>query len=100
MPQRRKRRTHPGAARPLTRLFPLFPSYIFLPIAEARSRELFFCRGLKHPRHLLSDSEGHLWVAPAEAIFEIARAEHQDRYDETLAAGALRSDAANIFVAR
>jgi hypothetical protein len=36
---------------------------------------------------LLSDAKGVLWQAPAEAIFEIARAEHEGAYDETLSPG-------------
>jgi hypothetical protein len=46
--------------RPLVRSFVLFKGYVFLPVEEARSRELFFVRGLRQPRHLLSDSEGRV----------------------------------------
>lgn len=45
-------------------------------------RELFFVRGLKQPRHLLSNSEGVLWVAPNDAIYKIAELERQGEFDE------------------
>jgi hypothetical protein len=83
MPQHRRNWLPRGATRPLVRSFPLFKGYIFVPIAEARKRELFFVRGLKQPRHLLSDSEGVLWVAPADAIQVIARTEQEGGFDET-----------------
>ena len=86
LPEFRRRsappRSAPGAMRPLVRSFVLFKGYAFLPVEEARSRELSFVRGLRQPRHLLSDSEGRVWTAPAEVIHQVTKLEHEGVFEE------------------
>jgi hypothetical protein len=72
----------PGAVKPLARKRPLFPKYIFIPIREARSREMYFVRGLAGRKHLLSSAEGVLWIAPAEAVHLIETLENEGAYDQ------------------
>jgi hypothetical protein len=60
----------------------LVPRYFFLPVAEARARQLHHVRGLSGHRHLLASAEGRIWECPGEVIFEIARAENEGKFDE------------------
>ena len=72
----------PGAVRPLVRARPLFPKYLFIPVVEARSREMHFARGLCGHKHLLASAEGRLWIAPAEVVHEVATLENEGAYDQ------------------
>ena len=83
LPQYRTPWRPPGAERPLLRARPLFPKYIFVPLAEARSREMHFARGLCGHKPLLASAEGRLWVAPADVVFEVAKLENEGAYDQT-----------------
>jgi hypothetical protein len=62
----------------LVRSFPLFPRWVLLPLVEARSREIHYCPKLRLPRPLLT-IDGCVWQAPSEAVFQLARAEHERR---------------------
>jgi hypothetical protein len=66
----------------MLRSVPLFPRYLFLPIHEARARQLHHVRGLCGHSYLLASATGTIWQAPGEVIFEIARAENEGRFDE------------------
>ena len=72
----------PGAVKPLARKRPLFPKYIFIPIGEARSREMRFARGLAGHKPLLCSAEGTVWVAPGEAVRLIETLENEGAYDQ------------------
>jgi hypothetical protein len=82
LPQQRKLVLPRGAVKPMLRASPLFPRYLFLPIHEARMRQLHHVRGLAGHSYLLASAEGTLWTAPAEVIFELARAENMGEFDE------------------
>ena len=82
LPQMRKSWLPRGATKPMLRSVPLFPRYLFVPIAEARARQLHYCRGLAGPRFLVASADGRVWEAPGSVIFEIARAENEGRFDE------------------
>jgi hypothetical protein len=82
LPQMRKSWLPRGAQEPMLRAQPLFPRYLFLPLPEARARQLRYVSGLAGHRYLLASVEGRIWEAPAQAIFDIARAEHEGKFDE------------------
>jgi hypothetical protein len=82
LPQYRASWSPPGAVKPLARKRPLFPKYIFIPIGEARSREMHFARGLAGHKYFLSSAEGVLWVAPAAAVHLIETLENEGAYDQ------------------
>jgi hypothetical protein len=88
LPQQRKSWTPHVAsqrlAKPLLRACPLFPRYFFLPLCEARARQLHYCRGLAGHQYLLASAEGRIWEAPGEVIFELAKAENEGKFDEIL----------------
>jgi hypothetical protein len=44
---------------------------------------MYYARGLCGRRHLLANSEGRLWVAPADVVFEAAKLENEGFYDRT-----------------
>ena len=46
LPQMRKSWLPRGATKPMLRCVPLFPRYLFVPIGEARARQLHYVRGL------------------------------------------------------
>ncbi len=82
LPQMRKSWLPRGATKPMLRSVPLFPRYFFLPIGEARARQLHHVRGLCGHQYLLASAEGRIWEAPGSVIFELARAENEGRFDE------------------
>ena len=82
LPQMRKSWLPRGATKPMLRSVPLFPRYFFLPLPEARARQLYYVRGLAGHQYLLASVEGRIWEAPGPVIFEIARAENEGRFDE------------------
>jgi hypothetical protein len=82
LPQQRKSWLPRGATKPMLRAVPLFPRYLFIPIAEARARQLHYCRGLAGHQFLLASVEGRIWEAPGPVIFELARAENEGKFDE------------------
>jgi hypothetical protein len=55
---------------------------LFLPVGEARARQLHYVRGLVRHSYLLASAEGRIWEVPGEVIFAIARAENEGRFDE------------------
>src|ERR1700733_404805 len=73
--QRKARWTPRGSARAMARSIPMFPRYVFLPVAQARLPQLHFCRGLQGHKYLLSSAEGAIWTASGDVIYEIARLE-------------------------
>jgi hypothetical protein len=79
--QQRKSWLPRGATKPMMRSTPLFPRYLFLPVHEARARQLHYVRGLIGHSYLLSSGET-IWTCPAEVIFGIAKAENEGRFDE------------------
>ena len=81
LPQMRKSWLPRGAQKPMLRAIPLFPRYLFIPVGEARSRQLHHVRGLIGHSYLLASGE-RLWTCSAEIIFEIAKAENEGRFDE------------------
>ena len=85
LPQCKRHCRLPGAAVPLVRSYPLFPCRLFLPLAQARVREIHYVRGLKLPRPFLNDADGRLWIVPDDVIFELALVENQGLFDETRA---------------
>lgn len=82
LPQMRKSWLPRGAVKPMMRAVPLFPRYFFLPVCEARARQLHYVRGLNGHAYLLASAEGRVWEAPGSTIFELARAENEGRFDE------------------
>jgi hypothetical protein len=82
LPQQRKSWLPRGASKPMLRAQPLFPRYFFLPLCEARARQLHYCRGLTGHHYLLASAEGRIWEAPGEVIFALAKAENEGRFDE------------------
>jgi hypothetical protein len=80
--QQRKSRLLRGGTKPMMRSVVLFPRYFFLPLAEARVRQLHHVRGLSGHRHLLASAEGRIWECPGDIIFEIAKAENAGLFDE------------------
>jgi hypothetical protein len=82
LPQMRKSWLPRGATKPMLRSVPLFPRYLFLPIAEARARQLHFVKGLCGHQFLLASAEGRIWEAPGPIIQELAKAENEGRFDE------------------
>ena len=82
LPQMRKSWLPRGATKPMLRASPLFPRYFFIPLGEARARQLHYCRGLAGHQFLLASVEGRVWEAPGPVISELARAENEGRFDE------------------
>jgi hypothetical protein len=82
LPQMRKSWLPRGATKPMLRAQPLFPRYFFLPLPEARARQLRHVRGLCGHSYLLASAEGRIWEAPGPVIFELARAENEGKFDE------------------
>jgi hypothetical protein len=62
--------------------FLLFPRYFFIPIPEARARQLRRVRGLCGHQYLLASAEGRIWEAPGPVIAEFVQAEKEGRFDE------------------
>jgi len=87
LPQFRRMWTPPGAVKPLVRAHPLFPRYLFLPLAEARLRSLHYVRGLRRPKPILCDADGAFWQAHADEIFTVAAIENRGGFDERLGVG-------------
>jgi hypothetical protein len=91
LPQQRKSWTPHVAshrlAKPLLRAVPLFPRYFFLPLCEARARQLHYVRGLSGHQYLLASLEGRVWEAPGEIIFALAKAENEGRFDASPLSG-------------
>ena len=87
LPQFRKVWSPPGASKPMVRLHPLFPRYLFVPIGEARVREMHYARGLRRPRAILADAEGKPMVATRAEIDMVTQMERQGSFDEILAIG-------------
>ena len=83
LPQYREIWRPRGETKPLIRLRPLFPKYMFIPVVEARSREMHFARGLCGHKHLVASPGGKLWTAPADVVFEVAKLENEGAYDQT-----------------
>jgi hypothetical protein len=84
----------------LVKAYPLFPRYVLLPLAEARTREVQYVRGLRLPKPLLT-VDGQIWQIPAEAVFELARLEHRADLDRTVLAGNwVRMTAVDLFLAQ
>ena len=79
--QRKARWTPRGAAKPMIRAIPIFPKYLFLPLAQARLPQLHFCRGLPGHKFLLASPEGAIWTASADVIAEIRRLEQEGAFD-------------------
>jgi hypothetical protein len=71
-----------GEVKPLRRSEALFKGYVLILAKHARYRELRFCPHLRQPKYLLSSPEGRIWTCPADVIFEIARLEHEGKFDE------------------
>jgi hypothetical protein len=82
LPQMRKSWLPRGAVKPMLRSQPLFPRYWFLPLHEARARQLHYIRELAGNNYLLASVEGTVWQAPGEVIFCIAKAENEGKFDE------------------
>lgn len=76
-----------GVARPLVKAFPLFPRYIFLPLADMRQREFHYARGLKRPRPVLADGSGVPWKAPHADIEVLLELERAGQFDVALVPG-------------
>jgi hypothetical protein len=85
--QFRKVWSPPGASKPMVRLHPLFPRYLFLPLIEARVREMHYARGLRRPQAILASAEGRPWVATESEINTVIQLEKQGSFDEILAIG-------------
>jgi hypothetical protein len=82
LPQLRKSWLPRGAIKPMLRASPLFPRYFFLPLSEARARQLHHVRGLCGHQFLLASAEGRIWEAPGSVIRELVLAEQDGRFDE------------------
>jgi hypothetical protein len=82
LPQMRKSWLPRGAQKPMLRSVPLFPRYFFLPLPEARARQLHYIRGLAGHQYLLASVEGRIFEAPGSVIFALACAENEGRFDE------------------
>jgi hypothetical protein len=80
--QRKAQWTPNGCTKPMVRRIPIFPKYVFLPVAQARLPQLHFCRGLPGHKYLLTSPEGTIWTVPADVIFSLAKAENEGRFDE------------------
>ena len=79
--QRKARWTPRGATKAMSRKIPIFPRYVFLPVAQARLPQLHFCRGLPGYKYLLTSPEGTIWTASADIISEIVRLENEGAFD-------------------
>jgi hypothetical protein len=82
LPQMRKSWLPRGATKPMLRSVPLFPRYFFIPLQEARARQLHHVRGLCGHQYLLASAEGRIWEAPGLVIAKLAQAEKEGRFDE------------------
>ncbi len=71
-----------GATRPMTRKIPIFPKYVFLPVAEARLPQVHYCRGLPSQKYLLTSAEGAIWTMGSAIVDEIMRLEREGTFDE------------------
>jgi hypothetical protein len=98
LPQYTRLWTPDKTAMPLVRCFPLFPKYVFLPLAEARTREIFYVKGLKLPKPFINNGDGRILTLPEDAVFEVMRIEHEGGFDLTLASRRLTPAA--IFASR
>jgi hypothetical protein len=82
LPQQRKSWLPRGATKPMPRAVPLFPRYFFIPIPEARARQMHHVRGLCGHQFLLASAEGRIWEAPGPVIAELVQACGDGRFDE------------------
>ena len=82
LPQMRKSWLPRGAVKPMLRSQPLFPRYFFLPLCEARARQLHHVRGLCGHQYLLASATGTIWEAPGPVIHELVQACGDGRFDE------------------
>ena len=82
LPQMRKSWLPRGATKPMLRAQPLFPRYFFIPLPEARARQMHHVRGLCGHHYLLASAEGRIWEAPGPVIAELVQAEKDGRFDE------------------
>jgi hypothetical protein len=82
------RRYQPLPHAPFTfRRYPLFPRYLFLPLAQVRAQTLRLTRGLDRLRPVLSYRDGRIWRAPSVVIDQLQEAEVLGKFNENLAPG-------------
>lgn len=89
LPQYRRLWTPDKSTMPLVRSYPLFPRYVFLPLCEARTREVQYVRGLRLPRPFINNGDGRILALPEDVVDEVARIEHSGGFDLTQATGRL-----------
>ena len=87
MPQIRKRWPSPGGRGFTAKMFPLFPRYLLLPVADANSPGIYMSRGLLKTKPVLRDDDGTPWRCPARVVEAIKEGELKGEFDEILSKG-------------
>lgn len=87
LPQVRKRWLTPHTSKLMVRQYPIFPRYLFLPVADAQSNVLDACQGLRKPNPTLTYRDGRIWRAPAAVIDGLRQAETTGYFDDVLVKG-------------
>lgn len=64
------------------RLYPLFPSYLLIPIGDANHTAVRLAPGVRKVRPLLTSAEGRPWRCPEEVVTRIMQAEARGDFDE------------------
>src|SRR5262249_4804457 len=85
LPQHRKRHMERGIF--LIRRYPLFPTYLLIPINDAHAPAVRVARGLLRTDTLLADQTGKPWRCPHDIIDALRQSEERGDFDEMLTRG-------------
>jgi len=84
------RRHRPSHSHPfVSRRYPLFPRYLFIPLNQASTAQIAnrMVRGLDRLRPVLAHPDGRPWRAPSQVIDVLRQAETAGQFDENLRSG-------------
>lgn len=87
LPQIKKRWITPHTSKLMVRQYPIFPRYLFLPLAEVKAQVFEACAGLRKPNPTLTYRDGRIWRAPAAVIDGLRQAEASGYFDDVLVKG-------------
>lgn len=87
LPQTRQRHFSTLTRNAVTRCYPLFPRYLFLPFRELDHVTLRLAKGLSRPSPVLSSGDGNPWRAPEHVIVALKEAEASGAFDDVLKNG-------------
>jgi hypothetical protein len=91
-PQARKLCLLRGLSKPVMRKVPLFPGYVFLPIAEAKLPQVQLVVSLARPKPLLCDCDGRVKMVGGDDIFVLSQMENEGAFDDRLPLAGVAGD--------